>query len=525
MKLATLSAAVAMGLCALFSARPATAAAGDAQVGTVLAKGVGYPVLVRLAHQAEPSANGRVLLAFERDGMGGIPLYVREAGRRGWRFTENVTDQVHRGDASWQLRWQPNLYELPRAGGPLPAGTVLLAANATGNDAQGRVSAEDLQLYASTDAGRSWRYRGSIIRGRGRPEDKDNHGVWEPNLRQLDDGRLVAYYSSEQHKAAGYNQLLAHKVSADGGRNWGAEHVDVAIPGGVERPGMAVVERLPDGRYVMSYEDIDGPRNGQVYLKFSRDGLDWGDPADRGTPVQTAAGAWPAASPIVKWLPVDGRDGVLVVLAERAGGGGDAGGRAMYWNNDLGRGPWWEAPAPAQKLTGNIHAGWTQALLLQQGGELLHVTSSSSAREPEDAGANSIIEAAAPVSFDRYEAEDARRTWAVRIGDATASDRSKARIAAAPLGRLDFDVHVGADGPRLLRVRWQDLGFATAPVLSLDGRPMAAGDTMDDRDGWRITRWPASLAAGDHRISVAGGAHALDIDYLQIDAAAAVPGN
>jgi hypothetical protein len=123
------------------------------------------------------------------------------------------------------------------------------------------------------------------------------------------------------------------------------------------------------------------------------------------------------------------------------------------------------------------------------------------------------------VSFDRYEAEDAARHWAVQIGDPTASNRSKARVAAAPLGRLDFDVHVDGNGQCLLRVRWQDLGFPTAPVLSVDGRIVAAGDTTDDRDGWRVTRWRAPLGAGDHRISVAGGAHALDVDYLQIDAA------
>lgn len=519
MKPSTFAIAIAMGLCVLTSASLAAARPDEVPVGTELAKGVGYPVLVRLAHQANRSDNGRVLLAFERDGMGGIPLYVREPGQRDWRFTENVTDQVHR-DPRWQLRWQPNLYELPRASGALPAGTVLLGANATGNDAQGRVVNEDLQLYASNDAGRTWHYLSSIIEGGGKPSDKDNHGVWEPNLRVLDNGRMVAYYSSEQHKAEGYNQLLAHKVSRDGGRTWSAEHIDVAIPGGVERPGMAVVDRLPDGRYVMSYEDIDGPRNGQVYLKFSRDGLDWGDPTDRGTPVQTQAGAWPAASPIVKWLPVGGRDGVIAVVAERAGGGGDAGGRAIYWNNDLGRGPWWEAPAPVQKLTGNIHAGWTQALLLQPDGALLHVTSSSSPAAPADPRANVILEASALARFNRYEAEDAARHWAVQIDDPSASNRRKARVAAPPLGHLDFSVHTGADGQRVLSVRWQDLGFPTQPILHVDGHAIAADATHDDRDGWRITTFRASLAAGDHTLSVSGSAHALDVDYLQLDAVA-----
>ncbi|SFK87423.1 hypothetical protein SAMN05192579_10833 [Rhodanobacter glycinis] len=501
---------------------PSAARTPDQAGGTYLAQGVGYPALVRLAHQTDPSANGRVLLVFERDGMDGIPLYVRSPGSQDWHFSENVTDQAHHGDASWQLRWQPNITELSRASGSLPAGTVLLAANATGNDAKGRVVAEDLQLYTSSDGGHSWHYRSSIIKGGGKPSEKDNHGVWEPNMRVLDDGRMVAYYSSEQHKAEGFNQLLAHKVSRDGGLTWGAEHVDVAIPGGVERPGMAVVDRLPDGRYVMSYEDIDGPQNGHVYLKFSRDGLDWGDAAMRGTPVQTEAGAWPAASPIVKWLPVGGHDGVIVVLAERAGGGGDPGGRSMYWNNDLGRGPWWEAPAPVQKQTGNIHAGWTQALLLQKNGTLLHITSSSTDKAPADLRGNVILYAAATERFDRYEAEDAARHWAVQIGDSTASNQQKARVAAWPQGRLDFSVHVATSGSKSLRVRWQDLGFTTKPLVRIDGHAIAGGDDRNDRDGWHVTTFHTTLQSGDHTITLGGEGHALDIDYLQIDRSGAV---
>ncbi|EIM02119.1 glycosyl hydrolase BNR repeat-containing protein [Rhodanobacter sp. 115] len=501
----------------------ATASGDSGASGMHLAAGTGYPSVVRLSHQSDASANGRLLLVFEQRPLnGGVPLYQSLDDGAHWQFMQDVTDQPHHGDHHWQLRWQPNITEMPRASGPLKAGTVLLAANATGNNAKGRLISEDLQLYASTDQGHSWHYRGSIVRGGGNPSDKDNKGVWEPNIHILDDGRMVAYYSSEQHKAEGFNQLLAHKVSRDGGRTWGAEHVDVAIPGGVERPGMAVVDRLPDGRYVMSYEDIDGPQNGHVYLKFSRDGLDWGDASKRGTPVQTEAGAWPAASPIVKWLPVGGHDGVIVVLAERAGGGGDPGGRSMYWNNDLGRGPWWEAPAPVQKQTGNIHAGWTQALLLQKNGSLLHITSSSTAKAPAEAGDNVILYATAPARFDRYEAEDAARHWAVQIGDSTASNRSKARVAAWPQGRLDFTVHVATSGPKSLRVRWQDLGFTTKPLMRVDGHAIDAGDDHGDHDGWHVTTFHTTLHSGDHTITLGGEGHALDIDYLQIDRSGAI---
>jgi hypothetical protein len=345
--------------------------------------------------------------------------------------------------------------------------------------------------------------------------------VWEPNVHRLDDGRLVAWYSSEKHKADGFNQLLAHKVSDDGGKHWGAETVDVAIPGGVERPGMAVVDRLPDGRYVMTYEDIDGPRNGQVFLKTSADGLHWGDPADRGTPVRTAAGAWPAASPTVRWLPWRNGAGVLVVLAERAGGDGDPSGRSLYWNNDGGRGPWWEAGAPVQKLTGNIHAGWTQALLPMPGGRLWHATSSSTAAAPQDPRRNVVMYAEAPARFDRYEAEDAARRGSVRIGDPAASNGARARMASAPAGQLAFRVHVAEGGSYRATVRWQDLGFTPAlPVLKVNGQPWALTDRAD-RDGWHVASASGNLRTGDNTVVLEGAQRPADVDYVQLDPATA----
>lgn len=509
----------AMALALALAAIPAAAAPAQTQTGTVLADGVGYVSVVHLAHQPEASANGRMLMVFERDGMAGIPLYESLDGGAHWRFLSNVTDQAHGNDPHWQLRWQPHLSELARPSADLPAGTLLLGANATGDDATGRLVAEDLQLYASTDGGRSWRYRGSIVKGGGNPSDKDNHGVWEPNVHRLDDGRLVAYYSSEKHKAEGFNQLLAHKVSDDGGRHWGEEKIDVAIPGGVERPGMAVVDRLPDGRYVMTYEDIDGPDNGQVYFKTSADGLDWGDPADRGTPVRTAAGAWPAASPIVRWLPWRKGPGVIAVVAERAGGDGDPSGRSLYWNNDGGRGPWWEAEAPVKKLTGNIHAGWTQALLAMPGGRLWHATTSSTAADPQDARKNVVMYAEAPARFDRYEAEDAVRRWSVRIGDATASNGAKARMASAPGGQLEFPVHVADGGTWRATVRWQDLGFTPAlPALRVNGALWKLTDRAD-RDGWRVATASGNLRAGDNTVVLEGSRRPADIDYVQLDPA------
>lgn len=504
-------------LCMFLALAPATLAATPAEpvTGTRMAAGTGYVSVTRAGH-AVPGGHGRLLMAFEQDGMAGIALWESRDDGDHWRFLMNVTDQVHASDPRWQLRWQPHITELPRASGDLPAGALLLSANATGNDDQGRVIREDLQVYASLDGGKTWRYRSSIVKGGGRPEDKDNKGVWESNIHVLDDGRMVAYYSSEQHKAEGYNQVLAHKVSGDGGRHWGEETLDVAIPGGVQRPGMAIVTRLPDHRYAMTYENIDGPRNGQVFVKFSRDGLDWGDAQRHGEPVMTLSGFWPAACPVVRWFPLGGPEGVIVVSAERAGGGGDEGGRDLYWNNASGRGPWWEVRAPVQKRTGNIHAGWTQALLLRDDGKLLHVTTSSSPDTPARVADNEVLYRAATLRFDRYEAEDAEFTGAVAVPDPAASNLRKARLGAGPQARLRFIVN-STGGTHTLRVRYADLGLASAPALVVNGARLALPPASNVPDGWHVATASATLLPGFNTIDVDGGAHVLDVDYLQLD--------
>lgn len=493
-------------------------AAEDAARGSHLAAGVGYASAVRLGHQPRAQDNGRMLLVFEPSAPGGIPLYESRDEGGHWRQVGEIAEMAH-GDAQrWQLRWQPHLSELARPSADLPAGTLLLAANATGRNEHDQVIAQDLQLYASRDGGQRWEYRGSIAKGGGQPSDRLNQGVWEPWIVGLDDGRMVAFYSSEQHKQDGFNQLLAHKVSLDGGRTWGRETVDVALPGGVERPGMAIVERVPGRGYAMVFENIDGERNGQVHLKFSADGLDWGAPDDPGIALRTASGAWPAACPSIRWLPGETGDGVLLVAAQRAGGGGDAGGRTFYRNDDGGRGPWWEVEAPVRKASGNLHAGWTQAMLVRADGTLLHVTSSSSASAPTRAESNEILHAAASLALGRYEAENAARRRAAQIDDASASAGRKLRLASGAGADLVFDVQAGRAGERRIRLRYADIGFAAAPRVQVNGRqlPASVSPAAAPRAGWRETGFVAPLRAGGNRIVVTNAERPLDYDYLEI---------
>jgi hypothetical protein len=495
-------------------------------VGQKLADGQAYVTLVRLRYQADQAQNGRILIAFEENGMLGIPIYESTDDGSSWHAVTHATDGVHTDHNRCNLHWQPHLTEMPRTVGGLAAGTVLLSASAVCNGDNGRMADQHLQLYTSTDQGRTWQYIGMVAEGTAQLP------VWEPNLQILDDGRLVTYYSSETHKADGYNQILCHKVSSDGGKTWGAEVNDVAFPGGVERPGMAVIVRLPDKRYAMTYEAVAGPRAGQVYIKFSRDGLDWGGASDRGTPVQTLGGEYPINCPAVNWFSLGGPQGVLIVSARGGSGGGDPGGRSLFWNANSGVGPWWEVSAPVQKRM-NGRAGWTQALMLRPDGSMLHITSSASAEATNNPSKNEILFASKALDFNRYEAEDAARQGSALMRDGSMSNGAEVRLGAKDIGRLTFRVNLPTEGIYRLAVNYEDIGFPATPRLiandaAVGGTAAAANAdqataAFRNRDlGTRGTGQKmeyigsAELKSGENVIGIAGGAYALDIDYLEI---------
>ena len=194
---------------------------------------------------------------------------------------------------------------------------------------------------------------------------------------------------------------------------------------------------------------VAGPVPNQVYLKYSRDGLNWGDPAERGTPIQTEAGEYPANCPVVSWFPLAGPQDVLIVSARSAAGGGDPAGRSLFWNANNGEGPWWEMPAPVQKRA-NGRAGWTQALMVKSDGGMLHITSSASADAQNSVARNEILYAAKRLDFNRYEAEDAGRKGSALMRDESMSNHAKVRLGAKDIGWLTFDVHVPSAGASAL---------------------------------------------------------------------------
>jgi len=341
--------------------------------------GAMYPRVERLNH-----ADGDVLLAtfehyasVDEDDGPYFPIYRSTDGGETWsRFSE-----LHDTQNGWGLAFQPVLFELPESVGPWSAGTVITAGNSLPEDH----SRTKIDVYASEDGGRNWSYVSTVAEGGRAAPQAGETPVWEPEFAVDADGNLVCYFADERHQEDGYAQLVAHRVSHDGGQTWEDEVFDAAIPDGAERPGMPVVTRLPDGRYVMVYEIVGPTHRGGAYLKTSPNGTEWGDPEAIGHPVRTAEGHQLTNGPYVTWTPVGGEDGTLLVSAktlrgpdgEQAPGSGET----LLATTDFEGFDTWEAVTAPLQFEDELDVGeravaWTTPLLpSRDGARLLEMTS------------------------------------------------------------------------------------------------------------------------------------------------------
>ncbi|WP_135364385.1 sialidase family protein [Halosimplex halophilum] len=360
------------------------------------AAGAMYPRVERLDHDG---ASGETLLAtFEHyasadpdctdpfadeydgsvpDDRPYFPVYRSTDGGETWEPFSAIRDTQN----GWGLRYQPVLFELPQSVGPWDAGTILAAGNSIPDDR----SRTSIDVYASEDGGRSWSHVSAVAEGGRAVPQADETPVWEPELALDAGGDLVCYFADERHREGGYDQLVGHRRSVDGGQTWDEEVFDAAVPNGADRPGMPVVARLPDGRYVLTFEVVGPTHEGAIFVKTSPDGRDWGDPADLGSPVRTAEGHRLTNGPYVTWTPAGGSDGTVVASAKtlRTDDGEQApgSGRTLLATADFAEFADWspvEAPlAFADEFdTGHGTVGWTTPLVPVAGGEeLLQMTS------------------------------------------------------------------------------------------------------------------------------------------------------
>ncbi|MFG2138344.1 sialidase family protein [Streptomyces sp. NPDC048650] len=305
-----------------------------------------YPRAIRLQHSG--SANGRVLVAtvvhHGEDGVGA----VQESTDGGVRF-HSVGSATAPQSAAGRGLCCATLYELPQRIGELPAGTLLWAASFGLTEHDRRMT---IRVFKSTDLGRKWTRLSTVAAA------SDTRGLWEPEFSVDREGNLVCHYSDETDPR--HSQKLVAARSPDG-VTWHDRRDTVAGTPASDRPGMAVVRKLPDGTYVMAYEicAAAGRFSCVVHYRTSSDGWDWGDPAYLGIRPETADGKYFKHAPNLAWAPEAGnpRGELLLigqVMYDRDGTRAKGSGRTVWANSKGGAGPWRETRAPLAVTSGKV---------------------------------------------------------------------------------------------------------------------------------------------------------------------------
>lgn len=326
--------------------------------------GIGYPRILQIQHSSRGDNN--VLLAtFEeaKAGLGpgkpGYPIYRSEDLGKTWSYVTTVYDPVN--TSAQQAEWQPFLYELPKDLGMLKKGTILLVGCSI--DAAHSV-ASCLQLYASTDGGRSFTFLSTIATGGG-----TESGVWEPFLLMID-GELICYYSDSTEYTE-HSQKLVYRTSSDG-ITWSSTVDMIAANDPNDRPGMAVVTQLGDGRYFMVYEWVNNVTGGgnPICCKYSENGKDWGDITSKGTIIASTNGETLGSAPYCIWSPQGGRKGTLFVCGTFMRTGSSTTGTDYFVSYDYGV-TWTTVDHPIPYEGGYSHVGYSSPMALSADGKLL----------------------------------------------------------------------------------------------------------------------------------------------------------
>jgi Ricin-type beta-trefoil lectin domain-like len=320
--------------------------------GTLLRSTVGlYPRVIRLEHSG--SANGRILasvVSFSNNNGIGV---IYESTNGGTSFTE-VGTIADPEAANNQGLCCSTLYELPQQIGNNAAGTLLWAAS-VGQDEPNRRMA--LRIWKSTDLGRNWSYLSSCATA------TSSGGLWEPEFSVASDGKLVCHYSDETDSA--YSQKLVEVRSSDG-ITWVDKRDTVASSLQSDRPGMAIVRKLPNNTYFMIYEICasGGQYRCVVHYRTSADGWDWGTATALGTRPETANGQYFKHAPTI--AVANNTIFLIGQILYNADGSVAAGnGNTIWKNTQNGSGSWtsFTAPVAVPNPYDNYCPNYSSALL------------------------------------------------------------------------------------------------------------------------------------------------------------------
>ncbi len=286
------------------------------------------------------------------------PIYKSTDNGANWEIITYVTDTLTGANSEWN----PFLFELEQDCGKYKKGTIILAGCSIDPEHK---KESYIRLYFSTDGGYTFD-QGVVVASGGGLEE----GVWEPFLLQLDDGRLVCYYSDDSDTQ--YSQKIVYKTSGNL-ESWSESTDVVASEIFEERPGMPVVTRLGDGRYFMVYEVVDkkGVSGNPIYARYSNDGLDWGDPGFIGYEIINFNGTKALGSaPFCAWSPVGGENGTLIVSGTFMRKGESITGSDLFISNDNGDN-WVTIPHVIPYIAEN-NVGYSNSIAFSKDGKYLY---------------------------------------------------------------------------------------------------------------------------------------------------------
>ena len=151
----------------------------------------------------------------------------------------------------------------------LPSGRVLLAyRNHDVDPSTGDYTYYRITISYSDDNGATWLYLCDAATMPGGPI-----GIWEPFLRNAEDGSLQLYFSKEN---AADDQDTIEQISTDGGSTWGAE---MTISGAdfTSRDGMTGVATISGSNLIAVFESEQGGYFQVDSITSSDDGNTWGN--------------------------------------------------------------------------------------------------------------------------------------------------------------------------------------------------------------------------------------------------------
>lgn len=487
--------------------------------------GTTYAKIISLKHGAN---NGRLLVTYDQlvlvGGVQVYPIYSSDDNGATWSHLSNVVPSAN--FSSLTLTSQPFLYEVPQTVGSLAAGTVLLAGNIMPADR----SSTRLVIYKSTNSGSSWSLVSTVDTGGPAVYDPSPTSttttVWEPSLNLDSSGNLVCYFSDERQKASGILQAVSYRRSTDGGLTWGTEGNVAAIPNQSDRPGMITVTKLPNGKYLATYEVVNRPsqsvNTAVVYYKFSDDGVTW-TANSLGTAIKLPNGRGLGSSPFVRWINAGGPNGMVVVSSKWAldSSGNISGGQNFYVNYNLGNGPWERMPFAvtydASDTQGGTFAGFSQSFDVSPDGLTLYQATNV---ENTSTGYNDIRVGSIPLNAYHYEAERATLTDVSTVTQVDADNGSK-------IGNINYSdslvafthVIVPTAGTYTVNVRYDNgTGATSSQSVRVNGGTafsLSYPKTVDwNRYGW--AQFTASLNAGANSITFGYSGTYAELDAIDV---------